>query len=156
MAGELKPNELILAQTSFDIEVPNKYFVTKILYEFLPGWSLVLAGLTSSSVKSGSRTDTGLGRSDTSTTPSRLLSFLVIGEVDGDVNAEGGSWFSSFKSWTRNNKVFRLKMLQMKEEELVGSQGHRNQQENLHVLSSEKMFFHHKLQIRHHFGHLQS
>ena len=48
----------------------------------------MLAGLMSSSVKSGSKTDTGLGRSDTSTAASRSSSFLVIEDEDGDVDRE--------------------------------------------------------------------
>lgn len=55
----------------------------------------MLAGLMSSSIKSGSRTDTGLGRSGISAAPSISLTFLVIEEVDGDVNGEDGDWFSS-------------------------------------------------------------
>ena len=42
----------------------------------------------SSPVKSGSRTDIGLGRSGISDVTSRQLSFLVFEEVDGDVNGE--------------------------------------------------------------------
>ena len=57
-------------------------------YKDLPGSNLLLAGLTSSSVKSGSRTDIGLGRSGISEEPSRQLSFSVFEEVDGDGNGE--------------------------------------------------------------------
>jgi hypothetical protein len=49
----------------------------------------------SSSGKSGSRTDTGLGRSRISDVTSRQLSFLVFEVVDGDVNGEDRGWFSS-------------------------------------------------------------
>ena len=42
----------------------------------------------SSPVKSGSRTDIGLGRSGISEEPSRQLSFSVFEEVDGDGNGE--------------------------------------------------------------------
>jgi len=49
----------------------------------------------SSSGKSGSRTDIGLGRSRISDVTSRQLSFLVFEVVDGDVNGEDRGWFSS-------------------------------------------------------------
>uniref|UniRef100_A0A2P2MAF8 Uncharacterized protein n=1 Tax=Rhizophora mucronata TaxID=61149 RepID=A0A2P2MAF8_RHIMU len=59
------------------------------------------AGLMSSPGKSGSRTETGLCRSGVPATQSRSLTFLVTGEVDGEINGEDGSSFSSQESCLR-------------------------------------------------------
>uniref|UniRef100_A0A2P2MAD6 Uncharacterized protein MANES_01G256600 n=2 Tax=Rhizophora mucronata TaxID=61149 RepID=A0A2P2MAD6_RHIMU len=74
------------------------------LYEYLPGWDLMHAGLMSSPGKSGSRTETGLCRSGVPATQSRSLTFLVTGEVDGEINGEDGSSFSSQESCEKNQK----------------------------------------------------
>jgi hypothetical protein len=70
----------------------------------LPDWDMEFVGLMSSSVNSGSRTDTGLGRSGISTAQlSRFLIFLSIKELEGDSSGEDGTSFSSYDSWEKNN-----------------------------------------------------
>lgn len=65
------------------------------LYESIPGWLVVLAGLKSSSVNGGSRTDIGLGLVGLSMAPLTSYTCLAIEEDGGE---EGGG-FSSKESW---------------------------------------------------------
>lgn len=56
---------------------------------------MVFEGLISSSENSGSRTETGLGRSGMPMAMSNSSTCLVVGELDGDANAEDGPGLSS-------------------------------------------------------------
>lgn len=58
---------------------------------------MVLSGLVSSSVNSGTRTETGLGLSGMSIKLPRSATFLGVTE-HGDANREDSSSFSSFES----------------------------------------------------------
>lgn len=59
---------------------------------------MVFEGLISSSVNSGSRTETGLGRSGMLISLSKSSTCLVVGELDGDANEEDCSGLSSYES----------------------------------------------------------
>lgn len=60
---------------------------------------MVFEGLISSSVNSGSRTETGLGRSGRLIALSKSSTCLVVGELDGDANEEDCPGLSSYESW---------------------------------------------------------
>ena len=56
-------------------------------------------GLRLSSTNNGSRTETGLGRSGTSETPSKSpTAFPCVGELEDDAERDGDSSFSSDES----------------------------------------------------------
>jgi hypothetical protein len=71
--------------------------------ECIPDRDMDFVGLMSSSVNSGSRTDTGLGRSGISTALSRFSTFLLIKELEGDADGEDGICFSSCDSCKKTN-----------------------------------------------------
>lgn len=60
---------------------------------------MACTGLMLSSTNSGSRTETGLGRSGTSETLSKSPTpFPGVDELERDAEGDGGNWFSSDKS----------------------------------------------------------
>ena len=70
---------------------------------------MVFAGLMSSSVNSGSRTETGLGRSAISIALSKSSKCLVVEELEGDANEEDCTGFSSFDSWKMSKNDYQDK-----------------------------------------------
>lgn len=59
---------------------------------------MTCTGLMLSSTNSGSRTETGLGRSGTSEPPSKSPTpFPGVNDVEGDSEGDGGDWLSSDK-----------------------------------------------------------
>lgn len=68
---------------------------------------MVLAGLTSSSVNNGSRTDMGLGRSILTISQSGS-NFLLIGEYDGDTDGEDDIPSSSDGAWEGIKRILNV------------------------------------------------
>lgn len=74
----------------------------------------MVEGLISSSVKNGSRTDMGLGRSVLSTGLSRSSIFLVCEELAGDTNGEENDRSSSNESCKRTRRKLHYNVMKHK------------------------------------------
>lgn len=88
--GSSSAQRKLIPRTRRLIDIQEHHQATNILWAGLPVRDVVLAGLVSSSMNSGSRTDTGLGRSSLSPEISEAMAIFVRQACGGDSNEDDG------------------------------------------------------------------